>query len=187
MAAPSSLNLSALAPSHYTLNTSLSTPFTSILALQGINTLIRHAAASTTVHLTITECSDTRLCMKQTAMSSSLPGTDEEYEVDWTWRGSSNALFGKVEGRARWVGAEEAKSAGVVEESDEVEWVWADGEEERLLQAEGKDADGKWEARHLLGFELLDGNRRFTRRVYVRNREGEEVRGVMVWDYVDEK
>lgn len=69
-----------------------------------------------------------------------------------------------------------------------VEWVRGEEEtEKRLLQAEGRDADGKWEARHLLGFEMLRGERRFTRRVFVKNDSGEEVRGVMVWDYIDER
>lgn len=189
MATPPSKTLPNLAPAHFTLNPHLSSPFTQILKIQGVNTLIRQAASSMTVHLTISELTDSKVIMKQSAMTDKLPGAEEEYPLDWTWRASKNGLFGDVEGRARWVDAKEgAESGGVVEKEGEgVEWVWGDGEEERLLQAEGKDGEGKWEARHLLGFEMLEGERRFTRRVYVRNREGEEVRAVMVWDFVGEK
>jgi hypothetical protein len=185
---PESKTLAFLSPAHFTLNTHLSTDFTQILNIQGVNALISTAASSATVHLLITSLSEDKVIMKQTAMSSKLPGTEEEYPLDWTWRGSSNGLFGKVEGRARWGGVDEGrKEGGVVGGDERVEWVFGEGEEERLLQAEGKDAEGKWEARHLLGFEMLDGERRFTRRVFVRNKNGEEVRGVMVWDWVGEE
>lgn len=187
MATPPSKTLRTLAPAHFTLNPTLSTDFTQIMKTQGVNALIRTAASSTTVHLLISELSDNKVVMKQTAMTSKLPGTEEDYPLDWTWRGSSNGLFGKVEGRARWVAEEEGrKEGGVV--GDEVEWMWVEEDGERkLLQAEGRDAGGKWEARHLLGFEMLEGERRFTRRVFVKNKNGEEVRGMMVWDWVGQK
>jgi hypothetical protein len=187
---PPTKTLTTLPPAHFTLNPTLSTDFTRILKIQGVNTLIRNLASSTTPHLLITHLSPNKVIMKQTAMSSKLPGTEEEYPLDWTWREDENGLFGKVEGRARWIGVEEATSGeegGVLGDGEHVEWAWGGGEEERLLQAEGRDAEGKWEARHLLGFEVLKGERRFTRRVCVRNEGGEEVRGVMVWDWVGEE
>jgi hypothetical protein len=38
----------------------------------------------------------------------------------------------------------------------------------------------------LWGFEMVDGERRHTRRVYVKNKKGEELRVRMVYDFVGE-
>ena len=189
MAAPADLTFESLGshlPAQFVLNSQRSTDHTEILKLQGVNYLIRTASASATIYLTITSFPPDQVKMKQTAMSSKLPGTEEDYPLDWTWRGSKNALFGDVEGRARLIGVTEAKDQGGVV-SGQIDWMWGEGEEEKLLQVEGKVKSGKWEARHLLGFENLEGEKRFTRRVFVKNDEGEELRGVMVWDWAGQK
>lgn len=61
---------------------------------------------------------------------------------------------------------------------------WIEGDSEGMLvEAEGKSGDGKWHAHHLWGFEMVDGERRHTRRVYVKNSDGEEIRVRMVYDF----
>lgn len=78
---------------------------------------------------------------------------------------------------------EEGRETGIVEGKGE----WIDGDSEGLLvQAEGRKPDGEWEAAHLWGFEVVEGQRRHTRRVLVRNSKGEELRVRMVYDYVGE-
>lgn len=56
-------------------------------------------------------------------------------------------------------------------------WDFGDGEREgegKLVYAEGRAKDGKWEARHLLGFEVVEGERRHVRWSWVKGRGGEE-------------
>ena len=46
--------------------------------------------------------------------------------------------------------------------------------------------ESEWEASHLWRFEIVDGERRHTRRVRVTNSKGEELRVRMVYDFVEE-
>ena len=117
-------------------------------------------------------------------MSGNLPGTTEDYTLDWQWRTSENSLFGEVAGRSRWVSVNEGRQTGVVGEG-QGEWI-KENSEAKLVHAEGKDAGGDWEAAHLWGFEVVDDERRHTRRVSVTNKKGEEVRVRMVYDFVAE-
>ena len=107
--------------------------------------------------------------------------TSEKYTLDWKWRSNEDPIFGGVQGRSRWVYVSEVKSLGI----GEGDWIEGDSEG-KLIHAEGKAASGKWEAKHLWGFEMVDGERRHTRRVRVSNEKGEELRVRMVYDFVGE-
>ena len=61
------------------------------------------------------------------------------------------------------------------------EWIGGDSEE-KLVHAEGRAKDGKWEAKHLWRFERVEGETKHTRRVWVENEEAEEARVKMVYD-----
>lgn len=61
-----------------------------------------------------------------------------------------------------------------------------EGEEEEVVQAISEKRDGKWRAVHVWGFEQADGRRRYTRRVVVRNREGETKTARIVYDWEGE-
>mgnify|MGYP004500657393 CR=1 FL=1 len=120
--------------------------------------------------------------MAQSVTASKIPGTTEDYTLDWEWRSNEDSFFGTVEGRSRWMGVDEGRELGIVGQG---EGEWIDGDSEgKLIQAEGKKPDREWEAAHLWGFEKVDGQRMHTRRVLVRNDKGEELRVRMVYDYV---
>jgi hypothetical protein len=165
------------------LNKSCSDDFASVLALQGVNFLIRKTATAASIHLTISQPDDQHITMAQSVTSGKVPGTTEEYVLDWEWRTNEDSFFGEISGRSRWISVEEGRKTGVVEHGA---GEWVDGDSQgRLIHAEGQK-EGEWEASHLWGFEMVDGERRHTRRVHVSNTKGEELRVRMVYNFVGE-
>lgn len=161
----------------WTLNKDLSDDFAPVLELQGVNLLIRKAIGVASVHLTITQPSDHELRMAQTATAASIPGTTEEYILDWKWRNNHDAFFGEIEGRSRWVAQAEARSNGTAGDWEE------DDSDGQLIQAEGKKPDDSWTATHFWGFEEIAGQRRHTRRIKVVDKDGKELKVRMVYDF----
>lgn len=176
MAAPKEKTLQNLAGS-WTLNKDLSDDFCPVLEMQGVNVLIRKAIVVASVHLKISQPSEQELRMEQTATAAAIPGTTEEYILDWEWRSNHDAFFGEIEGRSRWTTQSEAKNAGA-----EGDWPEQDSNG-KLIQATGKKPDGAWTATHLWGFEQVSGQRRHTRRVKVVDKDGKELSVRMVYDF----
>lgn len=179
MAAPDSKTLQSLS-GKWKLNKDLSDDFTPVLTLQGVNTLIRKATSVASVHLKIVQESSDKIHMENTATAAGIPGTSEDYTLDFEWRTSKDPFFGDVQGRSRWITQEEARENGATGE-------WLEGDSAgKLIQAVGKKPDDAWVATHLLGFENVGGERRHTRRVKVVGKDGEEVVVRMVYDYTGE-
>ncbi|EAT79134.1 hypothetical protein HBH56_074700 [Parastagonospora nodorum] len=183
MAAPPSKTLQSLS-GNWKLNKSCSDDFASVLALQGVGLLVRKAATAASIHLKITQSDEQHIKMAQSVTSGKIAGTTEDYTLDWEWRSNKDAFFGDVAGRSRWVSVEEGEKSEVVGAGG---GGWIEGDSSgKLVEAQGKKESGQWEAHHLWGFEIVDGERRHTRRVYVKNNEGEELRVRMVYDFVEE-
>ncbi|KAF2824194.1 hypothetical protein CC86DRAFT_371582 [Ophiobolus disseminans] len=166
------------------LNKSCSDDFASVLALQGVNLLIRKTATAASIHLNITQPDEQHLKMAQSVTSGKIPGTTDDYTLDWEWRNNYDSFFGEIAGRSRWVSVEEGRKTEAVGEG-EGEWIEGDSDE-KLIEAEGEKVDGEWRAHHLWGFEQVDGKRRHTRRVYIKNRKGAELRVRIVYDFIGE-
>ena len=177
MAAPAAKSLQSLS-GKWKLNKSSSDDFTSILAIQGVGLLIRKAASAASVHQTITQRDAQHIEAAQSVTAGKIPGTTEQYVLDWEWRTNEDPLFGEVQGRSRWIDASEAQALNIGDGA------WIEGDSDgKLIHAEGKASDGKWEAQHLWGFETVEGERKHTRRAWVRNNEGKELRVKMVYDF----
>ena len=176
MAAPKQKTLQNLGGS-WTLNKDLSDDFSPVLEMQGVNVLIRKAIGAASVHLNILQPSEEELRMEQTATAAAIPGTTEDYTLDWRWRSSHDAFFGDIEGRSRWTTQLEARKDGA-----EGDWIKEDSNG-MLIQATGKKPDGSWTATHLWGFEEVSGLRRHTRRVRVVEKDGKELKVRMVYDF----
>lgn len=181
MAAPPAVALQSLS-GNWQLNKSCSDDFSKVLALQGVNILLRKTATAAAIHLRITQPDSQHINMAQSVTSGKIAGTTEEYTLDWEWRTNQDSFFGEIAGRSRWVSVEEGRETEVVG-GGEGEWIEGDSEG-KLIEAEGRKEDGEWRAHHLWGFEVVDGERRHTRRVFVRNQKGEELRVRMVYDFV---
>jgi len=182
MAAPPNKSLQSLS-GQWQLNKACSDDFASVLALQGVNVLVRKTATAASIHLNISQPDHQHIKMAQSITSGKIPGTTEEYTLDYEWRTNKDGFFGEVAGRSQWVSVEEGRQTGVVDEG-EGDWIEGDGDG-KLIHAEGKK-EGEWEASHLWGFEIVDGERRHTRRVKISNNKGEELRVRMVYDFVGE-
>lgn len=179
MAAPAEKTLQNLS-GRWKLNKELSDDFDPVLALQGVNILIRKAVTVASVNLKIKQPSELELRMEQTATAASVPGTTEEYTLDWEWRTNHDAFFGDIQGRSRWISQDEARQIGA-----EGEWKDEDSDG-KLIQAVGRKPDGTWTATHFWGFEDVGNQRRHTRRVKVASKDGDEINVRMVYDFEGE-
>ena len=97
MAAPSHITLEHLSGT-WKLNMNLSDSIEPILAAQGVNTLLRKAISSASVTLFVSQPERDRYEIKQKATAAGIPGTTEEYILDWEWRENHDAFFGQVKG-----------------------------------------------------------------------------------------
>lgn len=180
MAAPSHKTLKDL-KGKWRLNKSLSDDITPVLALQGTNTLLRKAISSASVSLAISQPQADKYHIKQTATSASIPGTTEEYILDDEWRRNHDAFFGDVNGRSKWITIEDAQR-----QYPDIRSEWEQGDCKVIL-AEGGKPDDSWTAVRIWGFEEVGGERRYTQRVKVWNKKGEEVKVKMVYDFAGEE
>ncbi|KAL9616190.1 MAG: hypothetical protein Q9160_008921 [Pyrenula sp. 1 TL-2023] len=186
MAAPSSKSLTNLSGT-WKLNKSLSSDYTQILTFQGVSTLTAKAIGTASVTLKIAQVGLTHIEVEQSATAAGISGTTEQYDLDWTWRGSKDAFFGGMSGRSRWVKKNDignGEVGGTDEDGAFLKGGMGDGEE--VVQALSRKRDGSWTAEHVWGVEDVEGGRRYTRRVIVRNKEGETKRVRMVYDWQGE-
>ncbi|KAL9130830.1 MAG: hypothetical protein Q9217_001082 [Psora testacea] len=104
-----------------------------------------------------------------------ISGTTENRTLDWTWRDHSDAIFGELRGRSRWC---------KLSEVDDDEWLktgWIEPEGDFVQSYVESDANG-WTADQVWGFEMIDGNRYYTRHVVVR--KGDDWKQArLVYDY----
>lgn len=176
MSAPPSKTLKDLA-GKWKLNKSLSDDISPVLELQGVSLLLRKAISSASVHLNISQPSKDEIHIEQTATAASIPGTTEQYILDYQWRENKDPFFGQIRGRSRWIDRSEVVEDGLKDGLDEFE------DEGELIEATGGDVDGKWSATHIWGFLKIQGQRKHVRKVVVKGKHGEEVRVMMVYDW----
>ncbi|KAI0394811.1 hypothetical protein F5Y17DRAFT_426248 [Xylariaceae sp. FL0594] len=199
MAAPASKTISDLS-GKWVLNKTLSDSVDSALALQGIRWLTRKAIGVATVEIEVKQYTDeegkVHVHIEQTA--SKLSSTTEKRTADWQPREHSDWLFGRVEGRTRFITAEQLAEL-VAGEAVAKKWTktdhlardWLAGEEEKTgpdgasLLLNHVEADAGWFATQVWGFQNVGGERRYVRNVVVA--KGDEfVEFKMIYDYVSE-
>ncbi|KAL9108617.1 MAG: hypothetical protein Q9227_006563 [Pyrenula ochraceoflavens] len=154
-------------------NKSLSDDYSSILPLQGVSSMLSRTISLATIHLSVRQPSKSEIHIEQSvsASAASVPGTNEDYVLDWEWRESQDPFFGEVRGRSRWIARGEVGG----EDGYFGEGKWEEEKGGELVQAvseEGKEGGG-WKAVHVWGFEEIGDGRRYVRRVVVRGKGGE--------------
>lgn len=177
MSAPPSKSLKNLA-GKWKLNKALSDDISPVLELQGVSALLRKAISAASVHLKISQPSENEIHIEQTAITAKIPGTTEQYILDHQWRENKDPFFGQVRGRSRWVDRSEVTEEGLRQGLDRFE-------EGGLIEAEGGDLGGHWNATHIWGFLEIDGQRWHGRKVAVKGKDGQEVNVMMVYDWVE--
>jgi hypothetical protein len=110
-----------------------------------------------------------------------LQGTTELRTLDWEQREHEDHIFGKLQGRTRFI------SADAIEDPYQKDG-WLEGEEETGGPAGESHvesdvvADAGWTANQIWGFAEINGERRYTRRVVVK--KGDEVLKIrLVYEY----
>ncbi|KAI0383755.1 hypothetical protein F5Y04DRAFT_249626 [Hypomontagnella monticulosa] len=211
MAAPTSKTIGDL-NGKWVLNKTLSDPVDPALALQGVSWLVRKAIGAATVTLQVKQYQGvptapstseepvTRIDIQQIA-TAGVKGTTENRCLDYVFREHSDWLFGHVQGRSRWIGAEEL--AAFVAEGGEAlkeKWVeddfvakdWLEGDAEKggpkgetHVMNHVQSLDAGWTALQVWGFQSVGGERRYVRNIVVA--KGDKfVNFKMVYDWVPE-
>ena len=162
------------------LNKVLSDDITQVLAIQGTNLLLRKTITSASVTLNISQPQPNEYSIKQTATSASIPGTTEQYILDFEWRTNQDAFFGEVRGRSKWISFDEVKA-----DFGDLSANWEREDDSQLILTEGGKPDASWTALRIWGFEVIEGERRYTQQVKVWNKQGEEVKVKMVYDLIE--
>lgn len=125
-----------------------------------------------------------------TSVAAGVSTTQEDRTLDWQERDHQDKVFGKVKGRSRFFKAGEFVMEGPGGEEDAV-WLRGEknhkGEDTKFLdnqhvQSWARSIGNGWTAEQVWGFEDINGERRYTRRVVVR--KGDKVQRVrLVYDY----
>jgi hypothetical protein len=95
MAAPPNKTLQPLS-GNWHLNKSCSGDFNLVLALQDVNIIICKATTAASVHLKFTQTDGQHIRMAQFVTGGKIPGTTEDYTLDWTWRTKDDMLFWSI-------------------------------------------------------------------------------------------
>jgi len=190
MAAPPEVTIKDLT-GDWVMNKDLSDNLDPVLALQGVGWFLRKAIGMATVTLHVKQYTDdagiTHVDIDQTA-TGGIKGTSEARAFDWTPREHEDYLFGKVQGKTRWVTLAEIgddyQKEGFLEGDEEK------GGPDGQRHAEGYviNEKNKWDADQVWGFEIIGGARYYTRRVVVKRTDKDEVLKIrLVYNWAGKK
>ncbi|KAI2626314.1 hypothetical protein GGS21DRAFT_268074 [Xylaria nigripes] len=178
MAAPASKTVHNLS-GKWTLNKALSDSTDPPLALQGIGWILRKGIAAASVLLTVKQYTDdagtSHIDIDQVA--SGLKGTSELRVLDWTEREHKDWIFGRVDGKSRFITLSEL-TALVAPDGQARKEKWCDSDylvRDWISDAEGNTefvisfvrADAGWTTLQVWGFQMVGGERRYTRNIAV--------------------
>ncbi|KAI4792670.1 hypothetical protein E4T44_04439 [Aureobasidium sp. EXF-8845] len=155
--------------------------------LQGIGWLVRQAVKFSNVTLIVKQFVDenglTHVDNEQ--ITTGNVRNLEERIVDYQWREKNDRIFGKVNGRSRYVKLEEVETEYLRQGWDEQFLTQGDNEVIQVfVDSLGKKPN--WSAEQVWGFEIVDGQKRHTRRIVVK-KDKEEHKLRLVYDWVVEK
>ncbi len=164
-----------------------------MLALQGISWMTRKLLGMATLTLDVKQWEGppsppseaagpaTHIEIAQT-LTGGLKGTTENRCLDWVFREHEDYMFGRVEGRSRWIAVADVDDAFLAAgwEEGDAERAGPNGETHLLSHVESRD--NTWIARQIWGFQIVDGARRYARNVVVTKGD-ERVQIRLVYDY----
>ncbi|THV02291.1 hypothetical protein K435DRAFT_653618 [Dendrothele bispora CBS 962.96] len=194
MAAPNKVTTLNLSGKYLMVN---NLPMDEILSLQGVSWIKRKAisaAGSPTIvlnHIKDSDSSDPEA--ERIEINTSLPGVSstqnkdkaETRKLDWVETKIETPLFGVGMIKFRRVSKEEWDKLDV-DQSLKMGWT-EDTLENGVIQTEmrsDKASGGKgWTNVQIWGFEIINGERRYTRHVQFTGPGGESIKGKLVYDY----
>jgi hypothetical protein len=169
----------------WVMNKSMSDDSDKLLALQGMSWVTRKAISIATINITIKHYTDDQGIEHVDADQSiggGLAGTKEERNLSDTPREHTDHIFGSIIGRSL-----RAKVADLEHEFLKKGWT-EDTVEHGVLRSiaeSNTEKSGKtWKADQVWGFEIINGERRYTRHVKFTGPKGEDLEVRLVYDYV---
>jgi len=172
----------------WTMNKTQSDPVEPILQLQGIGWIIRKAIGMMTVILIIRQSTDPdgieHIDIVQPG-AAGIKGTEEKRQIpkgdEKLWSDHEDHVFGHVKGYTQWRKLSDLSDTDEDEKFLKEGWIDADIFIDGTVESQGNG----WTARQVWGFALIDGVRKYTRRVVVK-KESSVVRARLVYDFVEE-
>ena len=161
-----------------------------MLALQGINWLIRKVVSLATITMRVIETEDAtgtiHIRVEQTA-TGGIKGETEERKLDWSPVPHVSGVFGEMNNRTRWTSIEkEAESGGGGPLHPWLTEGWLDEKplEDQRSHVQNWVVNEKsgWTAEQIWGFAMVDGKRYHVRKFLVKKGD-EEAKARMVYDW----
>ncbi|KAL8683663.1 MAG: hypothetical protein Q9186_000436 [Xanthomendoza sp. 1 TL-2023] len=191
MAAPPEITLHDL-NGYWVMSKSLSDPLDPVLALQGINWLIRKVVSLATITMRIIETEDAtgtiHIRVEQTA-TGGIKGETEERKLDWSPVPHSSGVFGEMNNRTRWtsVGSDAESGGGGplhpwLTEGWLVEKPVQEGTNSYVQNWVVNEKNG-WTAEQIWGFATVNGKRYHVRKFLVKKGDA-EAKARMVYDWM---
>ena len=170
----------------WVMNKALSDDTDQLLSLQGVGWVIRKAIGMATLTIKITHYKDDQGIEHANAdqsLGGGLAGTKEERNLSNTPREHTDYIFGSVIGRSlRTQLADldcEFLKQGWTEDSI------ANGFLQSIAESNpAKNGGRTWKADQIWGFAIINGERRYTRRVKFTGPKGEDLEKRLVYDYI---
>ncbi|KAN0111045.1 hypothetical protein V8E51_007432 [Hyaloscypha variabilis] len=163
----------------WSMNPQLSDSYDSILKIQGVNWLTRKVLSvgsiSASIQQTIDPASGLTHMTIDSKSGAGLPGSTENRILNNETRSKKHPLFGNIAGRTRWAKLDDLPSSWLAEG-------WEEGTERVVLMTtEHLDLDAT--THQAGGIEVVEGERRYVRRVEVK-KGSEELKARIVYDYL---
>lgn len=186
MAVPGSVNLRNLSGT-YNLNKQLSDSTDAALQMQGIGWLVRQAVkySNVTLHVKQFVGEDKLMHIDSEQITTGNIRNLEDRIIDFQWREKDDRIFGKVNGRSRYVQLDEVEDEYLRQGWDE-QFLVQEGHQVLQIFVESLGKKPNWTAEQVWGFEVVDGSKRHTRRIIVKKGK-EEHKLRLVYDWVVEK
>ena len=151
---------------------------------QGVSWLVRQAIKWSTITLHVKEYKDeagnVHIDIQQ--ISSGGYSNDEERILDWVFREKDDKVFGKVNGRTRWVSVDDVDEPYLKAGWDQK---FLDDWKGEVIQSFVESVKSpQWTADQTWGFEIIKGERRYVRHVFAKKGK-EEHRIKLVYDWKD--
>ena len=132
------------------------------------------------------ESKDPATHIEITQTAGKLSSTTEHRCLDFVFREHSDWLFGNVKGHSKWIHAKDIDDAFLAKgwEEGDAEAGGPDGETHLLSEAISLDRD--WTATQIWGFQVVDEQRHYTRKIVVATTSGERAEIRLVYDYIEQ-
>ncbi|OSD03562.1 hypothetical protein PYCCODRAFT_232115 [Trametes coccinea BRFM310] len=170
----------------FRMSKTLSDDSDEILRLQGVSWFTRKAIGMATVYLDIKHYKDENgiehIDIDQ-SVTGGIKGTSEYRALDWEERPHEDHVFGAVLSKSKRVPLAEV----------EREWMKKDWLEESLedgqiiftcAKADPSKNKQKWSSEQTWGFELVNGEKRYTRHIFFEGPKDEIIEIRLVYDYL---